>query len=261
MMRDPTFELFEFLCDELTARPEPVIAADDFQIEDADDLVDALKRYYGETDTTKTFDRALDAIEEHFKARSARLPFTFDRTTREFKTADPEYVKFVSFVASRRGVGGDDAVDFETAVTKRLAARLTGSLHRVGWRRKKLTKKAEFEGYLCDLGFEKKCLEPKDKDGGFDILWLPPLGRAPLRPIVSLQCKNSFFSEKEAYSSVGRAERTIGRHSHLRNALYLVVFNDYIDDSFVGKARAWNFIPLGLSDFARVANSIETTYL
>lgn len=260
-MRDPTFELFEFLCEELTARAEPVIAADDFQLEDSDDLVDELKRFYGETNTTTAFDRALDAIKAHFTARGASPPFSFDRRTREFEVADLDYVKFISSVAARRGIGGVDAVDFEVAVTKRLAERLTGSLHRVGWRRKKLTKKSEYEGYLCGLGFEKHCLEPKDKDGGFDILWLPPLGRVPLRPIVSFQCKNSYFDEKEAHSSVGRAERTVGRHTHLRNALYLVVFNDYIDDSFLGRARAWKFLPLGLSDFARVANSVETTYL
>ena len=153
-------------------------------------------------------------------------------------------------------MGGPDSKDFEIQTLGRLAKRLTGVIHRVGWPRDQKKKKDEFAAYLEEeLGFRKDCLERRDKDGGFDILWLPPLGAVPLRPVVSLQCKNSYFDEDEGNASTGRARRTLLRHSHLRDShLKFVVFNDYIDKArFVGRAVGWTFMPLGLTDLANVS--------
>jgi hypothetical protein len=43
--------------------------------------------------------------------------------------------------------------------------------------------------------------------------------------------------------------------------LVFVVFNDYIDDSYVGRAAGWIFIPLGLSDLGSPLQPIETHIL
>lgn len=121
---------------------------------------------------------------------------------------------------------------------------------RVARPRGQLKRKAEIVGYLQGLGFDKNCLERYDQDGGLDILWLPPLGAIPLRPVVSVQCKNGYFDEREANASTGRADRTLRRHSHLRSGhLKFVVFNDYIDlEEYRGRAVGWSFVPLGLTD-------------
>ena len=105
--------------------------------------------------------------------------------------------------------------------------------------------------HLQNMGFEKKCLEAKDKDGGLDILWMPPLGAVPIRPIVVVQCENGYFNEDEATKSAGRAKRTLNRHSVVQeHKIIYTVFNDYIDEQYVSPAGCWVFVPLGLSDLA-----------
>lgn len=250
MPTSPVFELFEVICTELAARPTQIIAED--RVGTA--LIDDVKDYFDETSGSAAFRRALDDIENHLAERGGATPYAVDLPTREFKTVDPEYIEFVAFAKNHRGVGGEDAKDFEIRTVNRLRKRLTGDLRRVGVPRSRLKKKAQILPYLVGLGFDKNCLVGHDQDGGLDILWLPPLGAVPLRPVVSVQCKNSFFDEHEANASTGRARRTLLRHSHLRHShLMFVVFNDYIDKPrFVDRAVGWTFMPLGLTDLADV---------
>jgi hypothetical protein len=249
MPKDPTFELFEAICQELAVRDTSVMADNNFDTQ----LIDELKVKYGKTDGTTAVDAALATLSDHFYTKATELPFAWDVATREFNARDKAYMDFISFASSKRGCGGQDAKEFEVRTMSRLSARLTGALHHVGTPRQLHRKKNEFEKYLRDLGFDKGCLGKNDQDGGFDIVWLPPLGSTPLRPLISLQCKNSSFSESEANKSTGRAFRTMQRHSHIRghNHMFFVIFNDYIDASYLGKAQGWIFIPLGLSDLAQ----------
>jgi len=259
MPRNPAFDVFENICLELAARPATIIPEDDLPAA----LLEELKEHYDETINHIAFTRALMDLEQHFVERGSALPFEFDRTTGQFSAIEIEYITFIAFAANKRGVGGTDAREFEVQITERLAKRLTGSIHRVGTPRITHNGKKDFVTYLQTLGFEKNCLEPRDKDGGLDILWLPPLGRIPIRPIVSLQCKNSSFDMDEANSSVGRASTTLQRHSHIRghNGLHFVVFNDYIDNSYIGRSTAWPFIPLGLSDLGITRETLTKTIL
>ena len=259
MQRNPIFELLEFICLELTARSETIIPGDDLP----PGLLEDLKDRYDESLDGPAFAKALNELEQHFAAKGSTLPFFFSTTTGEFRVRENEYVTFIAFAANARGLDGPHAVEFEIQITKRLANRLTGALHRVGSPRSRNNKKKDFTKYLQGLGFEKNCLESRDQDGGLDILWLPPLGKIPIRPVVSLQCKNSSFSMKEANASVGRAHTTLQRHSHIRghNALYFVVFNDYIDESYKDRSRGWAFIPLGLSDLGLPLEALTTSIL
>lgn len=246
MRSNPAFELFESICMELAERGQAVFADEDFD----ERLVNELEDYFDQTDSTVAIGRGITAIKTHFVEKGAALPFTFDAKTREFVTADKDYVRFIALASELRGVGKQSS-EFESRTIDRLALRVTGDLHRVGWPRKRHKKKADFVSYLEQFGFERNCIEGKDKDGGLDILWLPPLGSVPLRPLVSLQCKNGSFCEEDANSSVLRANKTMQRHSHLRghNQLCFVVFNDYIDmERFDRRAVGMGFVPLGLSD-------------
>jgi len=259
-MPNLTFELFEAICDELRTESPCVLTEDIFSAGQLEEL----QLYYGETTPEGAFAKALKWLEAHFSAKGSRLPFGYDPRSWTFWQQDQKFIEFLTSACSIRGRPLPDAKRFETAVCKRLEGKLTGHLHCVGWPRNTKTKVAEFNAYLEQLGFEENALEAQDKDGGFDIIWLPPLGAVPIRPLVSLQCKNSSFDRDEAYKSVGQAMRSFERHSHMSgpaNYLCCVVFNDYIDESYKGKARGWNFVPLGLSDLSGLVTGIQAEYL
>ena len=252
MPASPVFELFEVICTELAAQPTQVLAEDRLDPM----LIEDIKQHFDETSGATAFKRALSEIEMHLAVRGGRLPYAVDTSTREFTASDAPYLDFVSFARNHRSIGGTDSKDFERKTLGRLRSRLTGDLRRVGVPRDRLKTKNEIVAYLADLGFERTCFEPRDKDGGLDILWLPPLGAIPMRPIVSVQCKNSYFDEDEANKSTGRAHRTLSRHTHIKsNHLKFVVFNDYIDQGFVGRSAGWSFFPLGLTDLATPAGT------
>lgn len=245
------FELFEILCNELERRPDAQVI-NEAKLGDPE-LLAELKRTFKETNEARAFERGVEALAAHFAERGAKLPFSYDLPTREFTPVDHEYLDFIELASALRGKGVDSK-EFEIATLKRLKHRLTGSLRRVGHPRDIHKKKAEYLNYLRKLGFDKNALEANDKDGGFDILWLPPIGAVPLRPIVAFQCKNSSFDEKDAGASTERSSRTFARHSQLRRSgtMHLVVFNDYIDNvRYVGRATGWGFLPIGLSDLAQ----------
>ncbi len=84
----------------------------------------------------------------------------------------------------------------------------------------------------------------QEKDGGLDILWELPIGSIPHRPLISVQCKNGEFD-------LGQADQSVGAGSRF--------FNDYIFPSIV-VSKPMNFVPLGLSDLARLETlvTVET---
>lgn len=197
----------------------------------------------------------------HFGSKGARIPFGYDLNTWRFWGQDQDFIRFVSNARSIRGSGNPFARKFEAQACVRLSRRLTGLLEHVGFPRKKAKKRTQFTAHLKGLGFGDDVLDPKDKDGGLDILWLPPLGAVPIRPVVSLQCKNSSFDRDEAFKSASQAQRTILRHTHMRapgTYILAVIFNDYIDQAFEGKAKGWGFVPLGLSDLAPLLTNVQT---
>ncbi len=254
------FELFELICDELRTRSERIITESVLSADQLEELKDA----YTASDDQAALEKALKDLGDHFKSKGARIPFGYDLATGRFWRHDADFIKFVSNARSIRGSGLPAAKKFEIQTCDRLSRRLTGLLHQVGAPRKKNKTRTQFVTHLKKLGFGADVLEPKDKDGGLDIIWLPPLGSIPLRPVVSLQCKNSSFDHEEAFASVGQAQRSIMRHTHMRaSGTYMlgVVFNDYIDQTFEGRAKGWGFVPLGLSDLAALQNSVDSVFL
>src|SRR5205814_6631103 len=108
-----------------------------------------------------------------------------------------------------------------------------------------------FNAYLKMLGFNNKVAFGKEKDGGFDILWLLPLGAIPHRPLISFQCKNGSYDLTEAFKSNGATQMSLGCHKGLQTTVHTlcVVFNDYIEDRMLSP-KPFAFVPLGLSDLA-----------
>ena len=256
-MSNPAFDLFEEICTELSGKGESVLIDDDFSPE----TLEGIKRSFQEPATTSAVAKALDYLREHFKNRGSTLPFTYDLTTGRVTALHREYIEFVSDAQVQRSKD-KESKNFEIATAKCLAARLTGTLRRVGWPRNKHKKPSELSSYLhVHLGFRKDVLVGNDRDGGFDVLWLPPLGAVPFPAIVSLQCKNSPYDRQDGLASVGRAEQSLHRHSHASaegTHLHCVIYNDYIDSRFMERSRDVGFVPLGISDLAPLITNDAT---
>lgn len=249
MSVNPSFELFEEICTELSGQEEAVLIDDDF----APDTVERLKRWYKEPGTTAAIAKGLDYLRKHFEARGSALPFSYELGTGRVVSLDRDYIDFVSDAQDKRRIAAESK-RFELATSKHLASRLTGLVNRVGSPRTRHRDRKQFTAYLVKhMHFDKRVLIGNDKDGGFDILWFPPLGAFPFRAIVSIQCKNSFYNRDAGFKSVGRAKQSLGRHAYARAEdvhLHYVVYNDYIDERAVENARGVCFVPLGLSDLA-----------
>jgi len=258
-MLSASFELFEIICMELKGRDSCFITNEDLgsETEDQtggrlDNVLDNLRLEHGAADNQTAISAALGTLERHFQGRRSELPFSYDLNIRQFKTRDKEFIRFIADVSVRRSSGGHYAKEFENATCNRLAQKVTGMLHNVGYPRKKLKTAAKYKGYLRKLGFESRVILGNERDGGFDILWFPPFGANPIAPVVSVQCKNGLFSRAVAREASGRTAETLLCHSMLRgNGVHLsaIVFNDYIEPERLPN-KPITYVPLGLSDLA-----------
>ena len=249
MGSNPAFDLFEEICGELSGQQASVLIDDDFSTA----TLESVKRAFKEPVTNVAVEKALAYLKKHFGARGSELPFDYDLKTGRVTALNPSYIDFVSEAQARRSVP-KKARGFEEETSKQLASRLTGIVRRVGSPRKKHKKRHQFASYLAkEFSFEDRVLVGNDKDGGFDILWFPPLGAFPFRAMVSIQCKNSLYNRDAGFTSVGRAKQSLKRHSHAKAEeahLHCVLYNDYIDETAIEHARDAGFVPLGISDLA-----------
>ncbi len=111
----------------------------------------------------------------------------------------------------------------------------------------------QFAAYLLkEFGFEQGVLVGNDKDGGFDILWFPPLGAFPFRPWSLSSARIPHTIGLKDFKSVGRAKQSLSRHSHARAEeahLHCVLYNDYIDEKVMEDANAARTQKMGLPSF------------
>src|SRR5579872_1913297 len=232
MRSNPAFDLFEEICVELSGKDESVLIDDDF----SSVTLDGVKHWFKETTAISAVSKALTYLRKHFEARGSAMPFTYDLTTGRATVIEREYGSFVADSQNQRSIAKESR-GFEVATSKHVARRLTGILRRVGSPRTKYKTRKQFSAYLVKkFGFDEGVLVGIDKDGGFDILWFPPLGPFPFRAMVSIQCKNSPYDREAGFESVGRAKQSLHRHSHARaeeTHLHCVLYNDYIDEKLM----------------------------
>jgi predicted Holliday junction resolvase-like endonuclease len=257
-MPTPLFEFFETIAEELSSEESRVITREDLQVKDEESLLlDELKREMKATSTEEAIQRAVDVLRQHFEAKGSSLPFEYDPETGRFTAIDHDYLEFVKDMSNIRSINTKSR-DFECGVATRLSQRATGSIHRVGHPRDLKRRSADFNAHLKTLGFSRPVLLGRDKDGGFDILWLLPVGTIPHRPVVSVQCKNGKFNMEVADQSVGAGSRSFSQHSGLQPSVHVpcVLFNDYIYPEILTRKQL-NFVPLGLTDLAPVRQRIS----
>jgi hypothetical protein len=260
MRKNPAFELFEEICVELGGKDEVVLIDDGFSAT----TLENVKHWFREPVASAAVAKALRYLRKHFEDRGSVLPFDYDQSTGRVVSINREYVDFVAEVQDKRSVPKESR-EFEVATSEHMAKKLTGILRRVGSPRKKYRMRGEFSKYLVkEFGFARDVLVGNDKDGGFDILWFPPLGAFPFRALVSIQCKNSLYNREEGFKSVGRAKQSLKRHSHAKadeGHLHCVIYNDYIDEATMDHMRDAGFVPLGLSDLAPLTTPMHLEQL
>ena len=257
-MPSPLFEFFEIIAEELAAEESRVITREDLVGEDEQSaLLDGLKREMKASSSEEAMRSAIEALRAHFEAKGAQLPFSYETATGRFIATDRDFLAFVKEMSNIRS-NAKFSREFECCAAKRLGERSTGSVHRVGHPRDKRKRQPDFNAYMKTLGFGRPVLYGKEKDGGFDILWLLPIGTIPHRPIVCVQCKNGEFNMGEADVSVGSGCRSLGQHAGLQAAVHVpcVLFNDYIYPERL-TSKQLNFVPLGLTDLAPLVQRIS----
>ena len=256
------FEFFELVAGELSPPESKIITPESLKAKDRESsLLDDLKREMEVNSTEDAISSAVEALQKHFEAKGAKLPFKYVPDTGRFTVTDAEFLAFVKSMIKIRS-NPRRSSDFECAVAIRLGKRATGSIHRVGSPRRRKADRAGFNKYLRGLGFRRPVLLGKDKDGGFDILWLLPVGTVPHRPIVSVQCKNALFDMEDADKSVGAGSRSFGHHGGLLERVHVpcVLFNDYLYPQCVNR-KPLNFVPLGLTDLTALKHKISVDLL
>jgi len=127
MKRNPSFDLFEEICAELSGRGESVLIDDDF----SPALLKDIKRWHKDTVTTFAVAKALDYLRKHFENRGSALPFSYDLTTGRVTAVHGDYIDFVSDSQERRRLM-KESDGFEVATSRQLETRITGILQRVG---------------------------------------------------------------------------------------------------------------------------------
>lgn len=248
-MPSPLFEFFEMVAEELTLEESRVLSASDFDPEgNHASVLDELREELNVLTNDQAIPEAVRQLEQHFAERGSTLPFSYDPQSARFKAVDKDYLRFVTEIREIRG-HGKSAKEFELSVMERIKLRVTGALHRVGHPRDTRKKRAQFNAYLKDVGFNGEVLLDKEKDGGFDILWVLPIGAVPHQPIASFQCKNGTYTVGEGDKSTGTTKRSLNQHRGLMCEVHVlcVLFNDYITTDLLPK-KAMQWVPLGLSD-------------
>jgi hypothetical protein len=255
---EPLFEFFEIIAVELSGTESKVITDEDFRInKDVSPLSEVLMKKLKAASVEATIPCAVNELQKHFEAKGANLPFSYDSQTGRFTATDSEFLSFVTEMKDMRSISNRSR-DFECGVAGRLRSRATGTIHRVGHPRDKKKLQRQFNRYLRKLGFDQPVCLGREKDGGFDVLWLLPIGTIPHRPIVSVQCKNGEFEMDGADKSVAAAKRSFGQNHHLQPSVHVpcVIFNDYLHPQRLTQ-KPLEFVPLGLSDLASLKQSVS----
>jgi hypothetical protein len=232
-----------------------VITSADLQVnEDQNPLLEELKTETRKATTEQAIEAAVSSLGRHFKGKGSSLPFTYEAEIGLFEAVDLPYLEFIKEMSNIRSIGRRSR-EFELGVFDKLQSRVTGSLHRVGHPRDTKRRRPEFNTYLRTLGFKADVLLGPEKDGGFDILWLLPLGTKPHQPIVSVQCKNGEFDIGSGDISIGVGSRSLAQHGGLQPSVHVpcVLFNDYLYPEIV-TTKPMNFVPLGLTDLSAMTN-------
>lgn len=250
-MLSALFEFFEVVANELCTDNSRVITRADLYDREAETpLLDDLRRQMKVGGNDEAIRLAIECLEEHFADKGSRIPFAYDPATGRFSASDLAFLTFVTEMNSMRGLS-KRARDFECEVARKLSEKASGDFHRVGFPRDHMTTRVLFNEHLRTLGFGRDVALGSEKDGGFDIIWVLPVGAMPHRPFVSVQCKNGGFDIENADKSVGAASRSLSQHSGLQPGIHVpcVLFNDYISRQSL-PAKQLNFVPLGLTDLS-----------
>lgn len=210
---------------------------DEFEVANPRDAIKSLKIY----------------IEKYFKERGLIPVVEIGLDPPRAKIVSNDSARFLLDAKKLRGVKREGK-EFENLVARQLSGKLTGQIINVGYPRKN-NKSAIFKQRLKELGVDVKKLKHV-KDGGLDVIWLPPLGKKSEIPFVNFQCKNTEVFGNDVKVSVLDARKTWSRHKRLSESVFLifVVANTYLTPKMVDDANGRGYVCLGLPELLECSN-------
>ena len=238
----PSFSAFEALVEESCNRGGSWL----FEYEEIDRMGE-LQREFKVASPEKAIEELKGFIDNYFKERGVEPVIEITLTPPSARITSNGGANFILAAKNLRG-SKKAAKRFEDLVARQLAAKLTGQIMSVGYPRNNKAISA-FREELKQLGVDATGLK-KMKDGGLDIIWIPPLGKKSEIPFVNFQCKNTETVGNDVKSSVSDARKTLNRHEIFNGEDFLifVVANTYLSGDTIEDSGGRRYICIGLPE-------------
>lgn len=243
----PSFSIFELMTEEATNRGGEWLFEYD-ELDRAGELQNEFK--------IKTLEGAIRALkpflEQYFAERNIEQVIEITLTPPKVKILSVAGAKFILASKALRG-NSKSGKRFEDLVANQLSRKLNGQVMSVGYRQRQGV--AAFRSTLKELGVDLTGAKYL-KDGGLDVIWLPPLGKKSEIPFMNFQCKNTETIGDDVKGSVSDARKHLHSHQLFRPDDFLIfaVFNTYLDPKMVKDSKGRGCVYLGLPELLACRN-------
>jgi hypothetical protein len=256
----PAFRVLEKLIDETLSRG--TFYFDDKDIGDVEII--ELQEEFDVSTAEEAIEECMRYLSEYFDKRCVQNPIDITLRPATAQLINRSDAEFILAVRDLRGKKEKPKCkEFENLVARQLEKKLTGRIFNVGDPRvdKRLVK---FKELLVELGLDTSEMSSRMRDGGLDILWVPPLGADNMTPIVAFQCKNAVVPGNDIKVSASDALATMGNHRIFRSQGQQIVFsvvNTFLEDSVLLKAKSRQYAFLGLAELLQATSPITLSLL
>ena len=243
----PSFSIFELMTEEATNRGGEWL----FQYDELDRAGELQKQF-----KVKSVEAAIRALkpflEQYFRERNVEQVIEISLAPPKVKILSTEGAKFILDSMSLRGKA-KAGKSFEDLVASQLSRKLTGQVMSIGYRQRQGV--PAFRNTLKELGIDLTNAKHL-KDGGLDVIWLPPLGKKSEIPFLNFQCKNTETIGDDVKGSVSDARKHLHSHHLFRPDDFVVfaVFNTYLDPKMVKDSKGRGCVYLGLPELLTSRN-------
>jgi hypothetical protein len=243
----PSFSIFELMTEEAFNRGGEWL----FQYDELERAGELQKEFKAKT--TKEAIQALKPfLEQYFTERNVEQVIEITLAPPKVKILSAEGAQFILASKALRG-NPQSGKRFEDLVACQLSRKLTGQVMSVGYRQRNGVPK--FRAALKDLGIDLSGVTHL-KDGGLDVIWLPPLGKKSEIPFLNFQCKNTETIGDDVKGSVSDARKSFHSHHLFKPEDFLIfaVFNTYLDPKKVKDSKGRGCVYLGLPELLDCRN-------
>jgi hypothetical protein len=236
-----SFHIFELMTEEASNRGGEWL----FQYDELERAGELQKEFKAKT-TTEAVEKLKPFLDQYFTERNLEPLIEITLSPPKAKIVSTEAARFILASKALRG-NSKRGKEFEDLVADQLCQKLRGQVMSVGYRQQGGI--SAFRNELKSLGVDLAGVKYV-KDGGLDVIWLPPLGKKSEIPFASFQCKNTETIGDDIKSSISDARKTLKRH-HLfmpNDFPLFVVINTYLDQKAIRDSDGRGCTYLGLPE-------------